>query len=66
MSVWEPRKLNMYVRDKITGKRVTILREANTSKTTGGSDRCVVIRHSDGSTQIQFKSLLRNFTNRKD
>ena len=39
--------------DKITGNVVTVLRAA---KTEGG--RCVVIRHPDGSEQIQFKSLL--------
>ena len=39
--------------DRITGNVVTVLREANTP---GG--RCVVIRHLDGSEQIQFKSLL--------
>jgi len=39
--------------DKITGNVVTVLRNANTA-----GDRCVVIRHPDGSVQIQFKSLL--------
>jgi hypothetical protein len=47
-----------YAIDKITGNVVTILRDA---KTEGGRCvvvRCVVIRHTDGSEQIQFKSLL--------
>ena len=39
--------------DRITGNVVIILRDA---KTEGG--RCVVIRHPDGSEQIQFRSLL--------
>jgi hypothetical protein len=39
--------------DRITGNVVTVLREANTE-----GRRCVVIRHPDGSKQIQFRSLL--------
>jgi len=39
--------------DRITGNVVTILREANTA-----GNRCVVIRHPNGSEQIQFRSLL--------
>ena len=39
--------------DRITGNVVTVLREANTD-----GRRCVVIRHPDGSEQIQFRSLL--------
>ncbi len=44
-----------YAIDKITGNRVRILRKANT-----GDNLCVVIQHPDGSTQIQFKNLLRD------
>jgi hypothetical protein len=44
--------------DKITGQRVVVLREANTQKNADGTDRCVVIRHSNGTEQIQFKRLL--------
>ena len=44
-----------YAVDKITGNRVGILRKANT-----GNDLCVVIQHPDGSTQIQFKNLLKD------
>ena len=39
--------------DKITGNVVRVLRA-----TTSPDGRCVVIRHPDGSEQIQFKSLL--------
>ena len=47
-----------YAIDKITGNRVAILREADTRKNADGSDVCVVIRHPDGSQQIQFKTML--------
>ena len=39
--------------DRITGNVVTVIREANTD-----GHRCVVIRHPNGSEQIQFRSLL--------
>lgn len=38
--------------EKITNKPVKILRS-------GPNERTVVIKHQDGTTQIQFKSLLR-------
>lgn len=47
-----------YAIDKITGNRVCVVREANTRKNPDGSDVCVVIRHPDGSQQIQFKTML--------
>lgn len=37
--------------DRITGKRVTIVGAST-------MPRCVVIRHRDGTTQIQFRSML--------
>jgi|APGre2960657373_1045057.scaffolds.fasta_scaffold1164587_1 hypothetical protein len=43
----------MFAIDKITGNRVKILRNG-----AAGAERCVVIRHPDGSEQLQFKTLL--------
>jgi len=49
----------MFATDKITGNKVTIVnRRPQTTL------RCMVIRHADGSEQIQFVTLLKNFTNK--
>lgn len=45
----------MKATEKITGQTVQILRKANTERP------AVVIKYEDGSTQIQFITLLKNF-----
>ena len=40
--------------DLVTKQEVTVVRTGGP-----GAERCVVIRHKDGSTHLQFKSLLK-------
>lgn len=50
MSAFKP---NQTVTDRLTNTQVVVVRLLP------NLPRCVVIRHNDGSEQIQFKSLLR-------